>query len=564
MKRDLVRLEQQPFDLVVVGGGIYGACIARDAALRGLSVALLEQGDFGQATSANSLKIIHGGLRYLQDGNPRLVRLMARERTAWLRIAPHLVQPLPCLMPTTRQLSRSRLIMAAGVRLNDALTYDRNREMEAAQEIPAARLLSRDEFLRLLPSVPAEGVTGGVLWHDAQVTNTERLLLAVLASAAAAGAALANYVEVTGLLRSGDVVSGVAARDKLSGEELVVRAQLVLLCAGGWTGSLLERFGLPQKEEAPQPSLAINIVTRQLSADYAFALPVTSAPEAAGVRAPRTLFVVPWRQYSIIGTLHRPWQAGHEPCSAVDEDTVAGFLTAINTAYPAARLTLADVRHVHAGFLPAYAGNGPESDVRLLRESQIVDHQESDGINGLVTVHGVKYTTARHTAEQVVDLALQKLDRERQPCITDQVPVDGGEIGQLKAFLSRTEQRAPGWLSQESLRHLASNYGARLERILLCAEENPAWRRPVSSESPVLAAEIVHAMREEMALKLADVVLRRTILGAAGPPAMPVVESCAAVMAELRGWSDRQCREEIDDVYASCWQSAHEREAIAV
>jgi glycerol-3-phosphate dehydrogenase len=276
MKRDLASLEQQTYDLVVVGGGIYGACIARDAALRGLSVALLEQGDFGQATSANSLKIIHGGLRYLQDGNPRLVRLMARERKAWLTVAPHLVQPLPCLMPTTRNLSRSRLVMGAGIRLNDALTYDRNREMDSSQEIPAARLLSRDEFVRLLPSLPADGVTGGVLWHDAQVNNTERLLLAVLASAAAAGAALANYVEVTGLRRSGDVVSGVVARDRLSGKEMDVRAPLVLLCAGGWTGSLLERFGLTQKKGAPHPSLAVNIVTRQLAADYAFALPVTT------------------------------------------------------------------------------------------------------------------------------------------------------------------------------------------------------------------------------------------------------------------------------------------------
>jgi glycerol-3-phosphate dehydrogenase len=551
MKRDLEALAQAHYDILVVGGGIYGACVARDAALRGLSVALLEKDDFGHATSANSLKIMHGGLRYLQNGSLRLMRTMTRERKAWLRIAPHLVHPLPCLMPTTRKISRSRTLMALGLSINDWVAYDRNRGMDTGQQIPGGRLLGRDEFLHRLPGLPADRITGGVLWYDAQVSNTERLLLAILASAAAAGARVANYVEVTGFLRSGNKVRGVAAVDAASGRALEVRARLVVLCAGAWTGPLLDELGVRQPAPALRPSLAINLVTRQLCSDHALALPTEAAPgPSQSVRAPRTLLIVPWQQHSIVGTLHLPCATGQVPCSAVTEDALAGFLAAINMAYPEAQLSLADVRHVHAGFLPAFDGNGHGGEVRLLRKSQIADYQRLEGIAGLVAVKGVKYTTARHTAEQVVDLALQKLQRDAQPCVTDQLPVAGGDTGDFATYLARAEQEASPLVGTEMIRHLVANYGSGYGRILAFARQNPDWSRPLSVQPAVLAAEIVHAVRDEMAVRLADVVQRRTILGAAGPPGATAVEACAALMGDLIGWSARQRQDEIEQLYA--------------
>lgn len=555
MKRDLGALAQGHYDILVVGGGIYGACVARDAALRGLSVALLERDDFGHATSANSLKIMHGGLRYLQDGSLRLMRTMTRERKAWLRIAPHLVHPLPCLMPTTRKLSRSRALMGLGLSINDWVAYDRNRGMGAGQMIPGGRLLDRDEFLRRLPGLAAERMTGGVLWYDAQVSNTERLLLAVLSSAAAAGARVANYVEVTGFLRSGNEVRGVAAVDAASGRALEVRARLVVLCAGAWTGPLLDELDVRQPLPALRPSLAINLVTRQLCSDHALALPTKAVHGSApSVHAPRTLFIVPWQQHSIVGTLHLPCKEGQVPSLAVSEDALAGFLTAINMAYPEAHLSLADIRHVHAGFLPALDGNGHGDEVRLMRKSQIADFERLEGIAGLVAVNGVKYTTARHTAEQVVDLALQKLQRDARPCVTDHIPVAGGDTGDFSTFLARAEQEAPPLVSVEMVRHLVANYGTGYDRILALARQNPDWSRPLSVQPAVLAAEIVHAVRDEMAVRLADVVQRRTILGAAGPPDAAAVEACAALMGDLLGWSPQQRQDEIEQLYAGYWR----------
>jgi glycerol-3-phosphate dehydrogenase len=454
--------------------------------------------------------------------------------------------------------------MRLGAGLNDLLAYKRNGSVDEHTKIPGARLLSRDEYLKRLPGTATDGVTGGVLWYDGQVTNTERLLLAIVASAAAAGAHVANYVEATGLLRSDDRVSGVIATDALGGQELSVRARLVILCAGVWTDSLLNRFGVPQMQPAFRPSLAVNLITRQLCGDYAMALhPRFADGESSSASLPRTLFIVPWQQYSIAGTLHLPCALDREPCAEVDDDTIARFLTAINVAYPQARLTFADVRHVHAGFLPARVETGRSARVRLARESQVVDHAATDGIAGLITVSGVKYTTARHTAQTVTDLALNKLARMKQRCVTHLLPVAGGETGDLAAFLAGAEQNTRSCVDTATIRHLATSYGASYSRILEYAEQQPSWRRPVSTQSPVLAAEVVHAVREEMAFRLADVVRRRTTLGSAGLPDAPAVKACADIMGQLLDWTPRKRQSEIDWLYGSYERRARPERAEA-
>ena len=201
MKRNLERLANQKFDVLVVGGGIHGAVAAWDAALRGLSIALIERGDFGSATSQNSLKIVHGGLRYLQDGNLSRIRTMARERTTWMRIAPHLVHPLACLTPTRHKLSRSRLVLGAGLVANDTLSFDRNRIADPEKYLPNGRLISQSELSNILPDYDVSNSTGAAVWHDAHIYNTERLLLELILSAVDVGAEVANYVEAIGFLQ---------------------------------------------------------------------------------------------------------------------------------------------------------------------------------------------------------------------------------------------------------------------------------------------------------------------------------------------------------------------------
>jgi glycerol-3-phosphate dehydrogenase len=419
MERDLHKMAQQPYDLLVIGGGIYGVCVAWDAVLRGLRVALVEQADFGQATSANSLKTLHGGLRYLQEANLPLMRLMIRERSSWLRMAPHLVRPLPFLLPTGGKLAHHKLLMRAALTVNDVVSWDRNRGVTPELHLPHGRILSRAECLDYLPGLCDRPVSGGALWYDAQLLDTEQLLLTILQAAMARGVCAANYAAVSGFVQAGRRVQGVIVTDRLSGERYAVEAGLVINCAGAWSDELLALVDGGISTPTFRLSTAVNLVTRQIIRDVAVGLPSRWQGRS------RILFVAPWQDSSLVGTWHAPY-AGRTPHYEVDEATIAGCLDEINAAYPPAQLTRQDVRQVHAGYLPMEPGAG--AGVKLVRESLIYDHARTDKLDGLVSVAGVKYTTARHTAEQVVDLALHKLGRPAAPCSTAYTQIAPGDF----------------------------------------------------------------------------------------------------------------------------------------
>ena len=310
MNRNLERLANQKFDILVVGGGIHGAITAWDAALRGFSVGLIERGDFGSGTSQNSLKIIHGGLRYLQDGNLSRIRTMARERTTWMKIAPHLIHPLPCVIPTTQKMSRSRLVMSFALRANDILSFDRNQLADPQKDIPEGMIVSQRELSRILPGYDVSNFTGAAVWYDAQIYNSERLLLEFILSAVQAGAEVANYVEAINFLRHEDRIIGVQARDLQTGQIFDIQSKLVINCAGAWTDCLLEKAAL-RSEYAT--SVAMNVIVDQVWSEVAVGL--TSQP--VNGKPSQVLFVVPWRNKSMIGTCHIPWRgAPHAPPSA--------------------------------------------------------------------------------------------------------------------------------------------------------------------------------------------------------------------------------------------------------
>jgi glycerol-3-phosphate dehydrogenase len=415
MERNLASMAQRPYDLLVIGGGIYGACVAWDGVLRGLRVALVERAGYGEATSANSLKTLHGGLRYLQEANLPLMRLMIRERNAWMRMAPHLVRPLPFLLPTGSKLSQHKLILRAALAVNDVMSADRNKGLAPELHLPRGRSLSRAETLGYLPGLEGRAVSGGALWYDAQIVDTESLLRTIVASAAQGGADVADYAAVTGFQQRGRRVYGAVIADRLSGKEVDVEARLVVNCAGAWSDEIL---GLVEGGiQAPvfRLSTALNLVTRQIVRDVAVGLPSTWQGQS------RTLFVAPWRDCSLIGTWHAHY-GGRAPLYQWDEQTIAACLAEVNAAYPGAHLTREDVRQVHMGYLPAEPSEG--NAVRLVRKSLVLDHAAREGVEGLVSVVGVKYTTARHTAEEAVDLALHKLGRQFVACRTAQTPLD--------------------------------------------------------------------------------------------------------------------------------------------
>lgn len=555
MKRNIAKLTNQAYDLLVIGGGIYGVCIAWDAALRGLSVALVDKGDFGHATSANSLKIIHGGLRYLQDGNFLLMRTMIRERTTWMRIAPHLVHPLPCLMPTSnKRLARSHIALYTALKLNDLISYDRNRLNDPQKILPNGHIISREECLQVLPDISATGITGGAIWYDAQIDNSERLLISVVLSAVEAGAEAANYVEVIGFAGDESKVTGVIARDVLTNQGFNIRARMVVNCAGPWVDAVLGTLRNRSLNTRYHLSTAINLLTRQFLTDYAVGIPgnyVADDSKGNPVLRSRMLFMTPWRQYSLVGTIHAP-HSGKPQDYEVTETAIQDFIGEINRAYPGAALTRNDVYHVHAGFLPRAKYTGSASEVKLLRQTRIHDHEREDNIAGLITVVGVKYTTAREVAQKVVDLIIKKLQRSALPCRTHETPVYGGNIDRFQEFLAKTIAQRPVNLSPDLAKHLAYNYGSEYSQILRYLQEQPVWAQTIRTGSPVIKAEIIHAVRREMAQKLTDVVQRRTELGVAGLPDKTDLRICAELMAAELGWNQARKEKEIEDVYAAC------------
>lgn len=540
MERDLKGLVNQTFDVLVIGGGIHGAITAWDAVLRGLSVALIERADFGSGTSQNSLKIIHGGLRYLQDGNLSRVRRMAGERTTWMKIAPHLVHPLPCLLPTRHELTRNRLVMGFALRANDFLSFDRNRLGYQQNTLPGGKIISRQELAHILPGYDVQTSTGAAVWYDAQIYNSERLILEFILSAVDAGARVANYLEAIDFLKQSSRVTGVRARDRVTGDVFDIRSRMVINCAGAWMNQLLEKAALPSEYA---PSIAINVVVDQVWAGIAAGLP--SRPAHGGTS--QILFIVPWRNKSMIGTWHVPWKGGPESFR-IHERVIQEFIDAINGAHPALNLSLSDIDHVTWGFLPVTKGETGREPVRLARDGVVIDHQSGEGVAGLISILGVKYTTARAVAQRAVDLAVHKLGLRAAKCRTHLTPVKGGHIGDFRDYLKQALGEAPQGMNEDLVEHLVCTYGSEYRTLLQYITKQSELADRVDPHLPVTMAEIVHAVRHEMTLTLGDVVQRRTELGATGLPSMDVLEKCAGLMAVELGWTFERRQHEIDSV----------------
>lgn len=546
MKRDPEALAEKPADLLVVGGGIYGAAIAREAALRGLDVALVERLDFGSATSANSHRIIHGGLRYLQHLDVRRMRESLRERFTLERIAPHLVHPLPVVVPTLGHGLRGKEILSLGIQLRRLLGLGTGSSPAGEIEGLAEGPISRREVLELLPGIEDSGLTGGVIFYDSQVRNSERLLFGYLRSAADAGARLANYVEATGFLRERGRVGGIVARDALSGARFEIHARTVVNAAGPWIAELLHLHDLPWSDR-PLAS-AVNAVTRQLFPRVAAGLygrRLHHDRDAIVSRGQRLYFLVPWRDRTIVGTVY----ATHPRSPSqfrVRRTQVEELLDEINAACPAAKLTLGDVSLVYSGLLPS-AGVSPRTgEVQVSTRYRIHDHA-ADAAPGLFSVEGVKYTTARDVAEKFVDSLFRSWRKTGPASRSAELPLPGGDVGPFADYLRSELAKAPAGLSPETLERLVRSYGSEYRRVLRHLHVPAEAGTP---DAAAVRAEALHAVREEMALTLADVVLRRTELGSAGHPGRATLETIAAELARELGWSPERTSREIADVEA--------------
>lgn len=550
MERNISELTKKEFDLVVIGGGIFGVCAAWEGVQRGLSVALVEKGDYSHATSAHHLKMVHGGIRYLQHVDVYRVRESCHERTGLLKIAPHLIQPLPVIMPTYGHGKRGKELLWGGVFLYNLITSDRNRIIDDQdRQIPSGRLITREEVLGIFPALEKKGLTGAAVFHDGQMYNPPRLAISFLRSAVdQCGAVAGNYLEATGFLRKGNRIVGVEVLDVLKKEKLEVRGKVVLNTPGPWAARLLESgLGLRLEQKPAFSRDACFVVTRKLSDKYALACQTRSRDaDAILSRGGRHLFIAPWRGYTLVGVWHKVIDWDPDDFS-VSEKELEAFIDESNAAYPGLSISREDVSLINAGLILSEESKNGSDAISFGKRSLLIDHEKQHNIEGLVTLIGVRATTARGKAEKAIDLILNKLGKRFMKSKTDTIPIYGGRIERFERYLKQVLDQAPNGLDEKVLRGLVHNYGNEYRGVLKYADESPVLAEKVGN-STVIKAEIIHAVREEMAQKLGDVVFRRTDLATGEDPGKDAIRICADLMATELGWTGNRIGEEIEDV----------------
>jgi glycerol-3-phosphate dehydrogenase len=520
----LKRMGTDEFDVVVVGGGIVGAGVALDAATRGLSVALIEARDFASGTSSRSSKLIHGGLRYLEQRDFELVREALTERGLLLgRIAPHLVRPVPFLFPMTHRIWE-RAYIGAGVALYDGLSLS----MGTARGVPHHRHLTRTQALRVAPSLKRDSFVGAIQYWDAQVDDA-RYVTMLLRTAAEYGAQVAPRAQAVGFLREGERVTGVRIRDLESENEIEVRAKQVVNATGVWTDDIQELVG-GRGQIHVTASKGVHLV-----------VPKDRIHSASGIilRTEKSvLFVIPWGRHWIIGTTDTPWALDkvHPAASKADIDYVLEHVNAVLNV----PLTHDDVEGVYAGLRPLLSGESDETS-KLSRE-----HVVAHPVPGLVVVAGGKYTTYRVMAKDAVDAVAHGLDGKVPGSCTDQVALIGGD-GYQALWNARQRLSEASGLHVARIEHLLHRYGTLTEDLLALIAERPDLGRPIEGADDYLRAEAVYAATHEGARHVNDVLARRTRISIeTWDRGIGVAREVAELLAPELGWSKDQTEREIE------------------
>ncbi len=545
MRRDPGTLQQTEFDLAVIGGGITGACIAHDAALRGLQVALVERGDFGSATSAASSKLLHGGIRYLQHAQLGKVRESAQERAHFQTIAPHLTRFVPFVIPTYDNFARGSLFLRTGVAMYGLLVRTTQREIDdPAKRTPPERFLERAELVRLAPEIAANpDIRGAQLLHESHIYNSERMTLAFIKTAARNGAVVCNYAPAIDFLSESNRIKGVRIWDELTGRPVDVRARVVANASGPWIARLNERLSFRELGRSVVDfGKGAHIVTRQLTGEHAVVLSTKRRIRSIINRGGRHIFVIPWRNHSLIGTTNTPFRGDLDDVRVSDED-VADLIADVNAALPGVALGTRDVVYAFAGLYPL-TDTSAQNVYQVSGTYRVVDHAKASRVDGLISVLGARYTTARRVAERAVDLTFRKLGRPVPPCRTAVSPLVGGSIQDLLRFRTDATRTLDGRVDRDVIDHLVSAYGDELEDLVSTEDEGLPLLARLSTARESIEAEVAFAVDREMAVRLDDVVLRRTGLGTLGYPGRRCLDRAAAIMAARLNWSEHQVAEE--------------------
>lgn len=528
MREEVASLaRREPWDLVIIGGGIYGAACLWEAALRGLEAVLVERGDFASGASANSLKVVHGGFRYLQGLDLPRLRRAARERSILLGIAPYLVEPLPCVVPAGGGLKGRPALLRLAAGIYNTLAGPWERIPQGQGGSLRARGVDQEELADLAGELLCGAREGGVLWYDALAWHTERLVMAFILSALEAGAKALNHAPVERLLLSGGRVRGVLLRDALEGGELEVPARAVVVSAGPWESRLLG-------ETRPQPDLALAlnlVVTRRLcraAVGLRSQTPPAEDPVCGGFRY---LFAVPWQGCTMLGTAYHLHRGEVPEAPEVPPELLRRLLEEFNQACPGLELRTDEVCFYHAGLVPlAKPGRAPDGG-GLASRRRLVDWGREGGPSGVVSVMGAKYTTGRAAAEEVLDLVCGQLGKGGKGPASRERPLWGAEA------------RPPAEELPPQQRHLPRLYGSRVAEVLAAGPHHP-----VRPGAPLLACEVLHAVQSQGARRLGDVVFRRSALAAGRRPGREELMATARLMAWPLGWDRKRLDDEVATV----------------
>lgn len=515
------------FDLVVIGAGINGAGIARDAAMRGLKVLLVDKGDVGGGTTGWSTRLVHGGLRYLEHGEIGLVRESLRERERLLKIAPHLVKPLPMLIPIYERQERGPLAVRAGMLAYDLLSLDKT--------LSSHKMLSRAETLARAPGLKTEGLRGAALYYDAQVEYPERLTLENALDAREHGATVLTYTRVLGLKTEGRRVLEVELVDTLSGTTCRVSARFFVNVGGPWVDEVLggvEGTGLRPLIGGTKGS---HIVTRSFSGAPEDALYVEAEADA------RPFFIIPWNDLYLIGTTDIRHEGDLDSVKA-DGAEIDYLLRETNRVIPGAGLTPGSVLYTYSGVRPLPFHEGEARNAGITRRHFIHDH--APRLENLLSIVGGKITTYRNLSEQTVNLVFKRLERSSPPCRTADTPLPGarcasGFNGFAGSFgLGRS-------IDERARQHLLRVYGTRAAEVLKLAEGREELLEPLDAVTGAIRAEVLFSFRHELATTLSDCLLRRTMVGLGPAAGLDAVDEAASIARRYLDWDESRARREI-------------------
>ncbi|MES0489685.1 MAG: glycerol-3-phosphate dehydrogenase/oxidase [Leptospirales bacterium] len=545
MVRDLDALKDKKFDILVIGGGISGACLAWDASLRGLKVALIEKEDFGHGTSAATSKMLHGGLRYLANYEFKVVRESLRERRHLAKIMPHLAFPLPFLLPVYKNSGTPKWMLRIGLFLYDLLSFDKNFINDPDKYLSNHKWYNKEEALSLEPNLEPKGLKGAFHYYDAQNRYPERANLEFVLSAADQGATVANYLEVTDFTLKDEFgkqrIEGVTVQDNLKREKpFKIRANVVINATGPWADNLIQSFSEKKKSK----------VVRSKGIHLLFPKLINQSALAFETKDRRHFFVIPWLNYTLIGTTDTSYE-GDLNKVRVNKAEVEEFLEQVNSLFPA-NLTIENVLHSYCGIRPLAAqdeGTGGGT-YNISRKHELVDHGKKNKVEGLFSVFGGKWTTSRALAQYALDIILKRMNIPALPCNTAKTQLSGDEIPER---FTHWRDKKIAEMSEsypvDTATHLIEYYGAKCNRLFDFMQEKSKLKKLITRTNLYCIGQIEYAVKHEMAFHLSDFMMRRSLIGNTGIPAHETTVEIAEHMGRLLGWSKAEREKQMEEYF---------------